>query len=100
MRRALVITLLLLGLTGAVVPAAHAERPNARCGLGFELITIEDLLPLVADGSPNSPEILLAALQGLDKNDDNLLCAKDMPDTPGSPSYVRNTVDNTASTPA
>lgn len=100
MRRALLITALTLGLTVGMVSPASAGRPEARCGLGFELITIDDLLPLVSDGSPNSPEVLLAALQGLDKNDDDLLCAKDMPDTLGSPSYVRNTVDNTASTPA
>ena len=87
-----------LALSLALAGPAAAERPRAACGLGLELITIEDLLPLVSDGYPNSPEVLLAALEGLDVNNDGLLCAKDMPDTPGSPSYVRNTVDNTAKT--
>jgi hypothetical protein len=62
-------------------------------------MTIQDTLPLVSEGSPNSPEVLLGALQGIDKNDDDLVCVKDMPDTPGSPSYVRNVVENTARTP-
>jgi hypothetical protein len=98
MRRIILLVAAATAVVGVVAAPANAERPRAACGLGFELITIDDLLPLVSDGSPNSPEVLLAALEGLDKNDDDLLCAKDMPDTPGSPSYVRNTVDNTAST--
>lgn len=98
MRRTASITVLVavsvLALTGPV----QAARPRAACGRGFELLTIEQILPLVADGSPSTPEELLAVLEALDRNGDELLCAKDLPDTPGSPSYVRNVVDNTAST--
>lgn len=97
MRRLAFVCGATLVLSMTLAGPAAAERPSAACGLGFELIAIEDLLPLVSDGSPNSPEVLLAALHGLDKNGDEWLCAKDLPDTPGSPSYVRNTVDNTAS---
>ena len=75
-----------------------AVRPSAHCGFGFELMTIEETLPLVSEGSPNPPDVLLAALEGWDVNDDDLVCVKDLPDTPGSPSYVRNVVDNTAAT--
>jgi hypothetical protein len=93
-------TILVVGVT--VVPTvsalpASAVRPTAECGLGFELMTIETL-PLVSEGSPNPPEVLLEALQAIDKNEDELVCVKDLPDTPGSPSYVRNVVDNTAAT--
>lgn len=63
-------------------------------------MTIEDTLPLVSEGSPNPVDVLLAALQGIDKNDDDLVCVKDLPHTPGSPSYVRNVVDNTAHAPS
>ena len=72
-------------------------RPQAGCGRAFDLMTIEETLALVSDGSPNPPEVLLEALRGLDKNGDELVCVKDQPDTPGSPSYVRNVHDNTAS---
>ncbi len=98
MRRFLLVSVLTMALCCALSAPASAQRPRAACGLGFELITIDDLLLLVSDGSPNSPEVLLAALEGLDRNGDDLLCAKDLPDTPGSPAYVRNTVDNTART--
>jgi hypothetical protein len=83
----------------SAVPPAQADRPQARCGFGFELMTIGQTLVLVSDGSPNPKDVLLAHLQGLDKNGDNLVCVKDLPDTPGSPSFVRNVVDNTANTP-
>ena len=79
-----------------VAAPAGAVRPNGACGFGFELKTIAETLPLVSEGSPNPPEVLLTSLQGLDVNDDDLVCVKDLPDTPGSPSYVRNVVDNTA----
>jgi hypothetical protein len=62
-------------------------------------MTIEDTLPLISEGSPNPVEVLRAALQAIDKNDDDLVCVKDQPDTRGSPSYVRNIVDNTRGRP-
>ena len=79
-----------------VAAPAGAVRPSGTCGFGFEVKTIAETLPLVSAGSPNPPEVLLASLQGLDVNDDDLVYVKDLPDTPGSPSYVRNVVDNTA----
>jgi hypothetical protein len=94
-----VVGLAALAVSSAVAPA-QADRPQALCGLGFELMTIEQTLVLVSDGSPSPIDALLAALQGFDKNDDDLVCVKDLPDTPGSPSFVRNVVDNTANTPA
>ncbi len=83
---------------GATAAPAAAAHPQGRCGGGFGLMTIGDTLPLVSEGSPLSVAELEAILQGLDKNDDDLVCVKDLPDTPGSPSYIRNVVDNTAST--
>jgi hypothetical protein len=94
-----VLILTAIALIAATAPA-DAGRPRGRCGAGFELMTIEDTLPLVSEGSPNPVDVLLAALQAIDKNEDDLVCVKDLPDTPGSPSYVRNVVDNTAQTPA
>ena len=86
--------------TISAVPPAQAAKPQALCGIGFELMTIEQTLVLVSDGSPTPIDALLTALQRFDKNDDDLVCVKDLPDTPGSPSFVRNVVDNTASTSA
>ncbi len=98
MRRLLIVAVLCLTTLASTTGLAAADKPNGRCGFGFELLTIQDTLALVSDGSPNSPEVLLGALEGRDTNDDDLVCVKDLPDTPGSPSYVRNVVDNTAST--
>lgn len=96
MRRVLTIVVVAgLGFASAVAPAA-AARPQAGCGSGFASMTIQQTLVLVSEGSPNSDDVLLAALEKYDKNDDDLVCVKDLPDTPGSPSYVRNVVDNTA----
>jgi hypothetical protein len=94
-----VLILSAIALMSAAAPAG-AGHPQGRCGRGFELMTVDDTLPLVSEGSPNPVDVLLAALQAIDKNDDDLVCVKDLPDTPGSPSYVRNVVDNTAQTPA
>ena len=100
MRRSItVLVVSAIAFVSAAAPAG-AGHPLGRCGRGFELMTIEETLPLVSEGSPNPIDVLLAALQGIDKNDDDLVCVKDLPDTPGSPSYVRNVVDNTAQTPA
>lgn len=100
MRRSIIVLVVsAIAIVSTAAPAG-ADHPRGRCGLGFDLMTIEDTLPLVSEGSPNPVEVLLAALQGIDKNDDDLVCVKDLPDTPGSPSYVRNVVDNTARTPA
>jgi hypothetical protein len=90
------VSVIALGASAAPATAAH---PVGMCGRGFVLMTIDDTLPLVSDGSPLSVAELEVILQGLDKNDDDLVCVKDLPDTPGSPSYIRNVVDNTASTP-
>lgn len=100
MRRIILVTVLCLIALAATVNPASAQKPQGRCGFGFDLMTIEETLPLVSEGSPNSVEDLLAALQARDTNSDDLVCVKDLPDTPGSPSYVRNVVDNTARTPA
>ena len=63
-------------------------------------MTVQDTLSARLRGlTALSVDELDAILQGLDKDDDDLLCVKDLPDTPGSPSYVRNIVDNTARTP-
>lgn len=100
MRRLITVGVLSAIVSVSSAAPAGAGHPQGRCGRGFDLMTIEDTLPLVSEGSPNPVEVLLAALQGIDKNDDGLLCVKDLPDTPGSPSYVRNVVDNTAQTSA
>ena len=86
-----------LAVSSAASPA-QAAKPQALCGFGFELMTIEQTLVLVSDGSPTPVDALMAALQGFDKNDDDLICVKNLADTPGSPSFVRNVVDNTANT--
>ena len=103
-RRSRSVALAVVGLATLVVssavPPAQADKPQALCGFGFELMTIQRTLELVSDGSPTPIGDLLAALQRLDKNDDDLVCVKDLPDTPGSPSFVRNVVDNTANTSA
>jgi hypothetical protein len=98
MRRLLLVVVMCMAALVSATGLAAADKPNGHCGFGFELMTIQETLSLVSEGSPNSPEVLLGALEGYDKNDDDLVCVKDLPDTPGSPSYVRNVVDNTAST--
>lgn len=100
MRRLITCIFLCTIAFGSAAAPAGAGHPQGRCGSGFDLMTIEETLPLVSEGSPNPVDVILGALQGIDKNDDDLVCVKDLPDTPGSPSYVRNVVDNTARTPA
>lgn len=98
MRRPITVLVLSAIVLLSAATQAGAGHPLGRCGRGFVLMTIEDTLPLVSEGSPNPVDVLLTSLQGIDKNDDDLVCVKDLPDTPGSPSYVRNVVDNTAQT--
>jgi hypothetical protein len=82
MRRTVLVVGVTVVATVSALPAS-AVRPTAECGLGFELMTIEETLPLVSEGSPNPPEVLLEALQAIDKNDDELVCVKDLPDHAG-----------------
>jgi hypothetical protein len=89
-------------LMGLAVPSvALAQPPSRGCPpptSGFEPITAEAAvqlglsLGLPAEEVPN----VVAVLQAIDANDDNLLCIKAHPEAANRPPYLFNVIDNIA----
>jgi hypothetical protein len=94
-RIAAAATLVAAGLALAAAPSG-AVKPRANCAPSFEKLTFEEALDLAHDtGVPLSDEELLALFAVVDKNGDQNLCFKGLPDTPKRSNAV-NIVDNTA----
>ena len=98
-RRSLAV-LAVAGLLGLTAAPSEAVKPTGVCSRAFDMTTFEEALVLAHEtGVPVPDEELLMVLAGVDRNQDEVLCFKDMPDTPGLPSFFMNVVDNTASVP-
>ena len=83
------------GLALAATPSG-AVKPKANCPPPFEKLTFEEALDLAhSTGVPLSDEQLLALFAVDDKNGDQNLCFKELPDTPKRSNAV-NIVDNAA----
>lgn len=92
----------LLMLTSVAGPAS-ADRPIAGCPPGFidEAFTLEAALEYkaLANGGPLPPQAVdyfTGYFASTDKNGDDLVCMKDLPDTPGIPPFVTQLMDNVA----
>ena len=85
----------------AVAAPASAAKPTRGCPQGSALMTRDDFKALsLSVGVP--PEVLVslewaAGWDAYDKNLDDRLCIKDLPNTPGHlDSWIFNVVDNTS----
>jgi hypothetical protein len=84
----------------AAVPSGAAP-PTGGCPPAFDALTFAEAIELAHEtGAPGTDEELLAILVSLDKNQDEVLCFQDLPDTPGIPPFFFNVIDNTASVPS
>ena len=88
-------------LTVALAAPAMAAKPIRGCpNAGFDLMDYPSFRQLSLDvGVP--PELLgadhLAGWLTYDRNDDTILCVKDLPDNPGTlGGWIFNVVDNTS----
>lgn len=85
-------------LMGLAVPTvAQAQPPSRGCPppqSGYAPITTAALTQLsLSLGAP--PEAVdPAVIDAIDANDDNVVCYRDTPDTPGRPAYLFNVIDN------
>jgi len=83
-----------IGVGGAAAAAPQRACPT---GGGYDLLTFQQSRDLVIDaGFPGDISRLNEFLVFTDVNDDQRLCVKDIPDTPGNPPYVFVFVDNGA----
>lgn len=96
-------SLAVLAVAGSVALSAapsEAAKPARVCPAPFDLMTFEQALVFAHEtGVPTPDEELLVVLAGIDRDQDEVLCFKAMPDTPGLPSFFVNVVDNRASVP-
>ena len=83
------------GQPASAAPLGGCPSPSS----GFELISEESFLQLQLQlGLPAARvPALLAFLDATDRNGDNRVCARDLPDTPGTSVFARVVVDNTGS---
>ncbi len=106
------------------LPAAAAAGGGGACGTsasGWERVTlaewwdntvefgfggdvdaaIETLAPLLGVDPTEAAvrEGIIAGVAGYDRNANGSICMKDMPDTPGTPSYIFNVHDDSVSRP-
>ena len=101
MRRSITALMAAVALAIAMAVPALAVKPIGVCpNRQFEALTYAEFLAL--SRSVGVPEEFLgadhfAAFQAFDKNNDGLVCIKDLPDTPGHlGGWVFNAIDNTA----
>jgi hypothetical protein len=93
----LVAATLIVAVIGTAAPAG-AGKPSLGCPTGWSPgeVTLAQAIAL----APDVPvEIIEAGFNFYNRNGDDRVCIKDLPDTPGLPSVVVNMVDNNASTP-
>jgi hypothetical protein len=97
------VTVLVVAGLAALAAAAPsgAAKPTGVCPPPFDPLTFAEALELAHEtGAPGTDEELLAFLVRFDKNQDEVLCFQDLPDTPGIPPFAFNVIDNTASVPS
>jgi hypothetical protein len=81
---------------GTALPAS-ATKPSLGCPNGFTAeVTLAQAEALAPDVPP---KIIEAGFAFYNKNGDDKVCIKDLPDTPGIPAVAVNMTDNNASTP-
>lgn len=82
------------------VPAVSASKPVAGCSNGFDLgpMSLDESLAIKTSlGFPSDATPFYEALfDTFDKNDNGLLCLKDLPDTPGIAPSVFQLADDVA----
>jgi D-serine deaminase-like pyridoxal phosphate-dependent protein len=82
----------------AAAPSASAA--GRTCPAAFQALTIEQAVAIkLALGYPLTPEELEAALRSVDANRDEIVCSRDLPDTPAIPPFISNVLDNKARVP-
>jgi hypothetical protein len=102
MRRAPIFIAMLVALSTLIAGPVAAARPIGGCGNpSFSTMTFEAFREMSRElGVPgellDSPEYA-AHFAKIDKNNDNLVCVKDLPDNAGTLfGWIFNVVDNTA----
>jgi hypothetical protein len=98
LRRCLVV----LAVAGVcvVTAAPSASAAGRACPAAFQTLTIEQAVEIkIALGYPLTPQELEAAIRGVDKNQDEIVCSLDLPDTPVIPPFISNMLDNKSSAP-
>jgi hypothetical protein len=97
MRRLIAVLIVsLLPVLGLVSPAS-ATKPARGCPDSFQLVSPEQAAQILVDnGSPYTVQQLVPRIAVYDTNSDGNVCIQDLPDTPGTPSYIANFIDNTA----
>ena len=86
-------------LSLAVAAPALAAKPVRECpnaASGFAPMTIEATIAMgvALGGPPDLADAFLPVGEAIDANDDPILCVQDRPNTPGSPAWLFNAVDN------
>lgn len=95
-----IAVLAVVGWAALTAAPTGAAPPPGVCPPAFDALTFAEALELAHEtGAPGTDEELLALLVGLDKNQDEVLCFQDLPNTPGIPPFAFNVIDNTASVP-
>ena len=93
--RGTLVGLAALALSVAPSAALAAGRPVGDCGVGFTLMSVEQIIATIA--APGS----IDAIRAGDVNGDGLLCVKIIPNNGGPPQFdpAFAFVDNTAQVP-
>jgi hypothetical protein len=103
-KKRLMTTLAIGALVGAMIAASVTSvfasgRPIAGCPPGFldHAYTLTEALEYKGSIPPGATAYFGGYFAKTDKNGDGLVCMKDLPNTPGIPSFATQLMDNVAS---
>ena len=96
------LAVLTIGAFGVLAAASGgaAAPPDSGCPPPFAATSFAAAVARIqAEGYTGEIAPFLAFLEQTDMNDDQVVCVKDIPDTPGNPPTAHIYVDNVAATP-
>lgn len=100
MRKLLAVLTVAAGGVLAAASGGAAAPPNSGCPPSFEAESFAAAVARIqAEGYTGEIAPFLAFLEQTDMNDDQVVCVKDLPDTPGNQPWQHVYVDNVAAAP-